>query len=81
MLLSEILAVLQQMSSTERGSAISSAKITLQRGTVDITMHAYAGSDIEEARTEALRAYRATLAELNQEGVDAFAAELARRSS
>jgi hypothetical protein len=71
-LLTEILAELKHLNSAERSGAISSVKIALQRGTVDIACHAYVGSDIEEARVEALEAYRETLAELNQDGVKAF---------
>lgn len=55
---------------------VSSVKITLQRGTVDIAVHAYEGSDIRAAEWEALESYRRIRYALNQQGVDAFAAEV-----
>lgn len=75
-LLLEILTVLKHMDSAERRGDVSSAKITLQRGTVDIAVHAYVGSDIQEAEENALASYRRILAALNQEGVDNFARTL-----
>lgn len=76
-LLEEILHELKKSNSTERSGAVSSVKIALQRGTVDIAVHAYTGSDITEAEQEALASYRRVLAGLNQDGVDAFEKTLA----
>jgi hypothetical protein len=79
-LLTEILAVLQHIGNAERGGAVSSVKVTLQRGTIDVACHAYVGSDIREAEDEAIASYRRTIAALNQDGVDSFAKEVARRT-
>lgn len=78
-LLEEILAQLRHANSNDRSGAVSSVKITLQRGTVDIACHAYVGSDIAEAENEAVASYRRVLADLNAQGAEAFAAEVARR--
>lgn len=75
-LLEEILAAIKHGNSLERTGAVSSVKITLQRGTVDIACHAYVGSDIQAAEEEALASYRRILASMNQAGVDAFAKTL-----
>lgn len=71
-LLEEILAELKRSNSAERSGAVSSVKLTLQRGTLDIAVHAYTGSDVTEAESEALASYRRVLVELNQAGVDQF---------
>jgi len=78
-LLTEILAVLRHAANAEKTGAVSSVKVTLQRGTVDIAVHAYVGSDIQEAEDEALASYRRILTKLNQDGVDDFEKELRRR--
>jgi hypothetical protein len=75
-LLLEILTVLRHMDSTARNGDVSSVKVTLQRGTVDIAVHAYVGSNIEEAETDALESYRRILTALNQDGVDNFSKAL-----
>lgn len=72
-LLTEIVAELKRGNSIERTGAVSSVKITLQRGTVDITCHAYTGSDITDAEAEALASFERVKAQLNQQGVDAIA--------
>lgn len=81
-LLEEILNVLRHANNAERTGAISSVKIALQRGTVDIAVHAYVGSDIRDAENEALLSYRRILQAINQDGVDNFAKtlEAVRRS-
>jgi hypothetical protein len=71
-LLTEILAEMKHANNAERSGAVSSVKVTLQRGTVDIAVHAYVGSDIQEAENQALASYRRILVGLNQDGVDAF---------
>lgn len=71
-LLTEILGELRRMNAAERVGAISNVKITLQRGTIDINVHAYTGSNVEEAEQEALESYRRILEELNQDGTEAF---------
>lgn len=76
-LLEEILAELKH---ADRSGAVSSVKITLQRGTVDIACHAYSGSDIREAEAEAIASYQRLMLGLNQQGAAAFAEELARRT-
>ena len=78
-LLEEILHELKKSNTAERTGAISSVKVTLQRGTVDIAVHAYVGSDIQAAEEEAVASYRRVLVSLNQDGVDNFAKELNRR--
>ena len=70
--LEEILSAIKHSNSAERTGAVSSVKVTLQRGTVDIAVHVYVGSDIHEAEEEALGSYRRVLAALNQQGVEAF---------
>lgn len=70
-LLLEILTELKRLNASGR-DAVSSCKIALQRGTVDVAVHAYAGSDIDEAVDDALRSYRYVIVELNQEGVAGF---------
>ena len=75
-LLEETLAAVKHNMSAERTGAISSVKIELKRGTVDIAVHAYTGSDISEAEAEAVASYRRVLVKLNQDGVDAFARTL-----
>lgn len=71
-LLTEILAELKRANTIDKTGAVSSVKITLQRGTVDMTVHVYTGSDVEEAEQEALESYRRLLGELNQDGAEAF---------
>lgn len=71
-LLEETLAAVKHSMSVERTGAVSSVKLELKRGTVDVAVHAYTGSDIHEAEEEALASYRRVLAALNQAGVDAF---------
>jgi hypothetical protein len=76
-LLEEILHELKRANSAERSGAVSSVKVALQRGTIDITVHAYVGSDIQEAEDQALLSYRSVMNALNQDGVDAFEKTLA----
>jgi len=75
-LLVEILTELKRANSADRTGAVSSVKVTLQRGTVDIAVHAYTGSDIGEAEDQALASYRNILTELNQDGAEGFARTL-----
>ena len=71
-LLEEILHELKRANSAERSGAVSSVKLELKRGTVDIAVHAYVGSDIQTAEDEALASYRRVIQALNQNGVEAF---------
>ena len=71
-LLEEILHELKKANSIERSGAVSSVKLELKRGTVDLAVHAYTGSDILAAEEDALASYRRVLGALNQDGVDAF---------
>jgi len=68
LLLSDILRELKRINS----GATSSVKITLQRGTVDIAVHAYNGDDVTEPEMEALASYRRIIESLNEGGVRAF---------
>lgn len=56
----------------QAAGAVSSVKITLQRGTIDVGIHAYVGSPVEHAELAAIQSYRRVLQELNQDGVEAF---------
>lgn len=71
--LEDILREIRRFNTADKSGAVSSCKITLQRGTVDIAVHAYTGSDMEEAEQEALESYRRVLEALNQDGAEAFA--------
>jgi len=82
-LLVEILAELQRMNSAERSGSVSSVEVKTSTRGEDVVCKAYTGSSIEEAEEQALASYvrmRLKVKELNEQGVEAFAAELARRN-